>query len=178
MEEITENSKGIHTCEEAFGLCPGTRTTSTPYTMQVTLVNGLKGMMDTRTIHVLCPWWKGLFAAMVRETVAEGGDEHFSPNWHGFLRGRRRERELCSHKDAWDGICLGKFHLNSLTDMSNAFSCTKRDKANEQMFKGDLWMAQRLRNSVVFLQGHDGEFTFMVKHGFLMGTSEVPRIFS
>ena len=31
------------------------------------------------------------------------------------------------------------------------------EEANEQMFKGDPWMAQRL-------QGHDGEFTFMVKH--------------
>ena len=33
------------------------------------------------------------------------------------------------------------------------------------MLKGDFWMAQRLRNRVVFLQGHDGEFTFMVKRG-------------
>ena len=32
--------------------------------------------------------------------------------------------------------------------------------------------------SFFFLQGHDGEFTFMVKHGFHMGTSEAPRIFS
>ena len=35
-----------------------------------------------------------------------------------------------------------------------------------------------LRNGVVFLQGHDGEFTFMAKHGLLRGTSEAPRIFS
>ena len=35
-------------------------------------------------------------------------------------------------------------------------------------------MAQRLRNGVVY----DGKFTFMVKHGKLMGTSEAPRIFS
>ena len=28
---------------------------------------------------------------MVKETVSEGGDERFSPNWHGFLQGRRRE---------------------------------------------------------------------------------------
>ena len=52
------------------------------------------------------------------------------------------------------------------------------EEANEQMFKGDLWISQRLRNGVVFLQGHDGEFTFMVKHGLPMGTSEAPRIFS
>ena len=39
-------------------------------------------------------------------------------------------------------------------------------------------MAQRLRNGVVFLQVHDGEFTCMVKQGLLMGTSEAPRIFS
>ena len=81
----------------------------------------------------------------------------------------------------WHLTSLGKSHLNSLTDMSNAFSCTKREmieEANENMFKGDFWMAQRLRNEVVLLQGHDGEFTFMVKHGLLMGTSEAPRIFS
>ena len=29
-----------------------------------------------------------------------------------------------------------------------------------------------------FIQGHDGEFTFMVKHGLPMETSEAPRIFS
>ena len=81
----------------------------------------------------------------------------------------------------WHLTSLGKSHLNSLTDMSNAFSCTKREtieEANEKMFKGDFWMAQRLRNGVVFLQGLDGEFTFMVKHGLPMGTSEAPRIFS
>ena len=82
----------------------------------------------------------------------------------------------------WRLTSLGKSHLNSLPDMSNAFSCTKKrrtiEEANEQIFKGDFWMAQRLRNGVVFLQGHDGEFTFMVKHGLLMGTSEAPRIFS
>ena len=66
-------------------------------------------------------------------------------------------------------------HLNSLTDMSNAFSCTKREtmeEANEQM------MAQRLRNGVVSRQGNEGDFTFMTKHGLLMGTSEAPRVFS
>ena len=75
---------------------------------------------------------------------------------------------------------MEKSHLNSLTDMNNAFSCTKREtmeEANGQVFKGDPWMAQRLRNGVVFLQGHDGDFTFMVKHGLLMGTSETPRFF-
>ena len=80
----------------------------------------------------------------------------------------------------WRLTSLGKSHLDSLTDMSNAFSCTKREtieEANEHIFKGDFWMAQRLRNGAVFLQGHDGEFTFMVKHGLLMGT-EAPRIFS
>ena len=50
--------------------------------------------------------------------------------------------------------------------------------ANEQMFKGDFWMAQRLRNGVVSLQGHDGEFTVVEKHGLIMGISELPRIFS
>ena len=31
-------------------------------------------------------------------------------------------------------------------------------------------MAQRLRNGVVFLQGHDGEFTFLVENGLLLET--------
>ena len=62
--------------------------------------NGRKGMLGTRIIHVLCPWWKSLFAAVVGETVSEGGDEHFSPNWHGFLRGRRREGEKERRSDA------------------------------------------------------------------------------
>ena len=44
------------------------------------------------------------------------------------------------------------------------------EEANEQMFEGDPWMAQRLRNRA--------EFTFMLKHGLLTGTSEAPRIFS
>ena len=51
-------------------------------------------------------------------------------------------------------------------------------EANGQVFKGNPWMAQRLRNGVVFLQGHDGVFTAVVKHGFLMETSEAPRVFS
>ena len=28
------------------------------------------------------------------------------------------------------------------------------EEASEQMFKGDPWMAQRLRNGVIFFQGH------------------------
>ena len=72
---------------------------------------------------------------------------------------------------------MWKSHLNSLTDMSNAFSCTKRETM-EEANEGDSWMAQRSRNGVVFLQGHDGVFTFMVKHGLRMGTSVAPRIFS
>ena len=67
--------------------------------------NGQKGMMGTRIIHVLCPWWKGLFAAMVRETVAEGGGGGTLLSklaWLPFAD--EGEREQCSHKDAWDGI--------------------------------------------------------------------------
>ena len=53
----------------------------------------------------------------------------------------------------WHLTSLGKSHLNSLTDMSNAFSCTKREtmeETNEQTFKGDYWIAQRLRDVAVF----------------------------
>ena len=53
----------------------------------------------------------------------------------------------------WHLTSLGKSHLNSLSDMGNIFSCTKREtmeEANEQLFKESLWMAQRLRNGVSF----------------------------
>ena len=137
--------------------------------------NGQKGMLGTRIIHVLCPRWKSSFATMVRGTKLEGGDEHFSPNRHGFLCGRRREGAMPAQRCmGWRLTSMGKSHLNSLTDMSNAFSCTSKgilELANEHMFKGDFWMAQRLRSGVVFLQLHDEEFTFMVKHGLFMGTS-------
>ena len=112
----------------------------------------------------------------------EGGDEHFPPNWHGFFRGRRREGAMLAQRcTGWHFTCLGKSHLNSLTDMSNAFSCTKRETMEEPTNKCSRETSGWLRDcemEVVFLQGHDGEFTFMVKHGLLMGTSEAPRIFS
>ena len=88
---------------------------------------------------------------------------------------------LAQRCTGWHLTSLGKSHLNSLTDMSNAFSCTKREtmeEANEQMFKGDLWMAQRLRNGVFFCRDTTENSTFMVKHGSLMETSEAPRILS
>ena len=47
----------------------------------------------------------------------------------------------------WHLTTMENSHLNSLTDMSDAFSSTKREtmeEASEQMFKGDPWMAQRL----------------------------------
>ena len=81
----------------------------------------------------------------------------------------------------WPLSAMEQSHLNSLTDMSNAFSCTQRkmtEAANEQLFKGDLRTAQRSRHGVVFLQGRDGEFTFMVKHGLLVEISVTPRISS
>ena len=37
------------------------------------------------------------------------------------------------------------------------------EEADDQMFDGDPWRSQRLRNGWSFLQGHDAEFTFMVK---------------
>ena len=72
--------------------------------------NGQKGMLGTRIIHVLCPWWKSLIAAMVREVVLEGGDEHLSPYWHGFLCGRRREGAMLAHR------CMG-WHITSLGEI-------------------------------------------------------------
>ena len=87
---------------------------------------------------------------------------------------------LSQRSVGWHLTTMGKSHLNSRTDMSNASSSRKREtmeEESEQMFKGDPWMAQRLRNGVVFLQEHDGKF-IVVKRGLLMVTSEAPRIFS
>ena len=61
-----------------------------------------------------------------------------------------------------------KSHMNLVAVMSNALEML--EEANEQMFRGDCKMAQRLRNWVVLLHGHDGEFSFMVNHGLLMRT--------
>ena len=52
-----------------------------PNGTQIDNRNGQKGVLGTRIIH-----------AMVGETVLEGGDEHFSPKWHGFLRGTKERR--------------------------------------------------------------------------------------
>ena len=146
-----KQQKKVHTCKTGVVsvLVHAQRALHTPCSAHCshgTLVdrrNGQKGMLGTRITHVLCPWWKSLFAAMVRETVSEGGDEHFSANWHGFLRGRRREGAMLAQRCMrWRLTSLGKSHLNSITDMNNAFPCTKREtmeEANEQMFKGDLW---------------------------------------
>ena len=72
--------------------------------------HGQKGMLGTRIIHVLCPLWKSVFAAMVRETVSEGRGEHFSPNSHGFLRGRRSEVAMLAQR------CVG-WHLTSMENL-------------------------------------------------------------
>ena len=87
--------------------------------------NGQKGMLGTRIIHVLCPWWKRLFAATATDLVSEErGDERSSPNWRGFLRGRRRKGAAMAHRTMGRHLTsLGKAHLNSVTDVS-AFSCT------------------------------------------------------
>ena len=66
------------------------------------------------------------------------------------------------------GFSLVKSHMNLVAVMSNALETL--EEANEEMFKGDCRMAQRLRNWVVFLHGHDGEISFMVNHGLLMRT--------
>ena len=163
MEEITEKKYTRAKQELVSVLAHAQRALHTPCSAHYsngTLIdkrNGQKGMQGTRIIHVLCPWWKSLFAAMVRDTVSEGSYEHFSPNWHGFLRGRKREGTMLAQRCmGWHLTSLGKSHLNSLTDMNNAFACTKREtmeEASEQVFKGDLWMAQRLRQREGFFAG-------------------------
>ena len=62
-------------------------------------------MLGTRIIHVLCPWWKSVFAATVRETVSEGGDAGTASS------ADEGEREQCSHSDP----CMG-WHLTGSTD--------------------------------------------------------------
>ena len=113
--------------------------------------DGQKGMLGTRIIHVLCSWWNSVFAAMVRETVSEGGDDTSLQTGTAFSADDG-ERVQCSRSDAWGWhlTSLGKSHLNLLTDMSNAFSCTKRETMEEANEQCDFWMAQRLRNGVFF----------------------------
>ena len=76
----------------------------------------------------------------------------------------------------WHLTSLGKSHMNSLTDMSNALSCTKREIRRRQTSKCSSETSGWPR--VVILHGHDGEITFMVKQLLLMEKSEAPRIFS
>ena len=112
--------------------------------------NGQKGMLG----HT----GSSTFYAPGGKTVSEGGDEHFSPNWHGFLRGRRREGAMLAQRCmGWHLTSLGKSHLDSLTDMSKAFLVHKER---------------------FFFQGHDGEFTCMVKHGLLLGRLRHHAFFS
>ena len=76
---------------------------------------------------------------------------------------------------------MGKCHLNLFTDVSNESSCTKREmieEANEQMFVGISGWHRDYETQWSFLQGHDREFNFVVKHELLMGTSEAPRFFT
>ena len=88
-----------------------------------------------------------------RETVSEGGDEHFSPNWHDFLRGRRREGVMLTttHGMAFDLIPSELVHRHEqrlLVHKERNDGGGKRTNVQER----DLSMAQRLRNGV-FLQG-------------------------
>ena len=110
---------------------------------------------------------------MVKEKVSEGGDKHFSPNWHSFLRGRRREGAIFAQRCmGWHLTSLGKSHLNSLTEKSNAFSCTKREmmeEASEQIVKADTWTAQRLRNGVFFFAGTRRKIYFHGETWFARG---------
>ena len=78
----------------------------------------------------------------------------------------------------WHFTSLGKSRLGSLTDMSNAFSCKRWRRQTNKCSRESSGWHRDCETECFFLQGHDGEFTFMVKHGLLMGTSEAPRIFS
>ena len=133
-----EISKEENTCKKGVGLCSGTRTTGIPHTMQRTPLkrNGQKGMLGTRITHVLCP---------VEKSLRSNGERNsFGRRGRTFLAELARvppedegDKERC-----WHLTTMGKSHLNSLTDMSNAFSCTW--EKNEQMFKGPMDV-QRLR---------------------------------
>ena len=63
-------------------------------------------------------------------------------------------------------------------DFSGTCTRSQMEEANEKMFKGDPWMAQRLRNGVVFLQGHDGELVHLfgekwIAHGDVGGATAI-----
>ena len=155
VEEITKTAKKYTRAKQELVSIPvhAQRALHTPcsaHHSNGTLIdkrNGQKGMLGTRVIHVLCPWWKVLsLQRRGKRFLKEGMNTSLQTGTASFAD--EGEREQCSHNErcmGWHLTSLGKSHLNSLT--GNAFSCTKRE-ANEQMFKGDLCMAQRLRNGV------------------------------
>ena len=51
--------------------------------------------------------------------------------------------------------CMGWHDLSGKIPVHRSEKRWRRQ--TNKMFEGDLWMAQRLRNGVFFLQGHDGE---------------------
>ena len=67
--------------------------------------NGQKGMLGTRIIHVLCPLWKSLFAAMLRETVSKvaEGRAFLAKMVRVPLQGRRREGAMYGLALDYDG---------------------------------------------------------------------------
>ena len=66
----------------------------------VPLMTNVRGTMKCWFTHHArpVPVVESTFAAMVRDSTEDGSYERFAPNWHGFLRGKRKKR--CLHKIA------------------------------------------------------------------------------
>ena len=144
--------------------------------------NKKQGMQAKRMIHIVCNFWKSFFAGMMDKQLEKF--EADQPLWsHGFLRARRRESAMLTQRVmGWRLDKLKIPHVNELMDMSNAFGSIEREVSVEEaknLFKTEdhVLVEERLRNSVVFSQGFDGEVAFMCDEGGLMGRSETPRIF-
>ena len=76
----------------------------------------------------------------------------------------------------------GVAHVNSLYDMSNAFGSTLASEldgaADFLAAEGEqVFFRQRFANSVCTVQASNGDYTFIIRSGALMGTSEAPRFF-
>ena len=60
-------------------------------------------------------------------------NEHVSPNWHGFILGRRREGAMLAQRCM--GWPMATSHLNSLTDMSMPSRAQREKRWRRQMNK-------------------------------------------
>ena len=104
VEEITKSAKKYTRAKKkGIGLCSGTRTTGIPHTTMIDKRNGLKGILGTRIIHVLCPLRKSLSSLQWREKQFRKEETNKSCQIGTGSSEDEGEKERCSHNDLWAG---------------------------------------------------------------------------